>query len=187
MLEGACLLKASPCVARLLNLCQLERWETAFQCHLICIKTSHIYFPRTHGGSFPTAPIDWIRVYLSKWCGICVPHHAKGPKGSPHTHPQDFWMLLSLLWAPPSPHQRRRNCFLYTKKTLREEDDLASEKCWSLDLHNSEGQSWLRNDRARAMGCEDRVGLLLEEAGLGGAGQPVSQDDWSRLLLTSQP
>lgn len=196
MLEGACLLKASPCVARLLNLCQLQRWEMAFQCSLICIKTSHIYFPRTHGGSFPTTPIDWIRVHLSKWWLVFV--FSIMPRGQ--------WGLHMASQLPIAPPPRFLNA---TDPTLSPSlSSPAGEQLLPLHKEDSERRGWLglwempkswppqlrgpvvaEEWRSQGYGVQRTGGrvLLLEEAGFGGTGHPVSQDDWSRLLLTSQP
>ena len=79
--------------------------------------------------------------------GISIETRSSSP---PSLVPQGHWP------SSPQPHTGQgSNCFLHTKKTLSEEGDLASEKCWSLDLlPSSEGQLGLRNDEARTSGCE---------------------------------
>ena len=103
--------------------------------------------------------LDFRAVPTACLAGGCGSHHAQEPVGSPQRlaapHPpslvpQGHWP------SSPQPHTGQgSNCFLHTKKTLSEEGDLASEKCWSLDLlPSSEGQLGLRNDEARTSGCE---------------------------------
>lgn len=170
MYESACLLKASPtCVVKLLNFRQLDRWEMVFQHSLICIKISHM-FPEHVIGLFPTTPIDWIRIDLPpvRCWELWFPITPRGQWGLRRvTAPQSPSWVSECHWPPPPPTSWGSNGFLHTKKTLSEEDDLASEKCWTLDLlHSSDGQLGLRDDGAKSTGCGRLGEMLLEEVGI---------------------
>lgn len=175
MYERACLLKASPtCVVKLLNFCQLDRWEMAFWHSLIYVKVSHM-FPEHVIGLFPTTPIDWIRVDLPpvRCWELWFPITPRGQWGLHRvTAPHSPSWVSECHWPSTSWGS---NGFLHTKKTLSEGDDLASEKCWTLDLSTVQMASWgCGMTEPRALGAEDWVGCCLRKSEFGDTGYPVS-------------
>lgn len=173
MCGSAYLLKASLTrVVKLLNFCQFNRWEMAFQCSLTCIKASHMC--QTHLqihslghvlGHFKQSQWTGSWVWPNSWvigsCGFLSCLGGSGVYTANWLLGPPLWFLkvTTLLWAPTG---QGSNCFLNTKKTLSEEDDLVSEKCSSPDLlHSPEGHSGLRTDRGRTMGYKDWNGTVV--------------------------
>lgn len=174
----------------------------AFQCHGICIKTSHTWFPRTCCGSFPAIPVDQPRVDPLQWvAGVCSSPSCLGGSGvfteshssslSAPCPPSPAWVSeFRWCWATPPASSWGSNSFFCTKKTLREEQDLASEKCWGLDLpHSSEGWPGLQ-DGKRSQGSRGRRGLGGTAAGrswIWRCRAPCGPGWLTRFSLTSQP